>query len=1483
MTKKTFQIQDADGVVHTLPIEHKASAQQALSNQDFDSLQDLVDSYGKINAKSGIYIKPSKRGTFTAAAKKRGKGVQEFAQQVLAHKENYSSAMVKKANFARNAAKWNKAEEGMQVGQDQQMQQMQQIAQMVAQALQQGADPNQILQMLVQQGVPQEVAQQVIQMVMQQMQGQQQPQQEPQMQQPQMQEQMPSMEYGGSPREMQMQQQMQQQQPRNQGTPQEGDQQQMEQVMAMVAQALQQGANPQQIMQMLVQQGVPQQVAQQVIAQVMQSMQQQPEEEVPMEQAPRSAMGMRVIKAQPGVGMTGGLGSSSGLAMNPQLFALEQQYGKIQTPPADPRISLPSVDLGYNRTVNDIVRTSAINPQASSQTSPQTSSQASSQTSMQSPDNSKRSKNDSLYRSPWLQGSDYNTYNIARNVRDARDSDKLLASIESGDASGYTPEDTKRIKTNRDLSNVLTAGYSLAAARDATMTGLNAYVTDKRNRQARAEYASNMQLDARSGSENQPYSPGYETKSGNLPMSKWGGRIKPCKDCDKKKAYGGKLGFIARKGMKVEEAEPEKYNVITERNEIINNKNGVYRDGGVPHSSKRGGNYKYLIPGSVVHSQVRGTTPEDLLNFINYLYPENAATAKYGMGVYAYGGMVPTVGADEVPEIPMEEAVMQFKDDLSKLNPNKPQSFASLLKSYTTEKEDKVIEKANDEIEYLTDAHLNPTGTSIARKTAELNAKTWAAKKKSALESKGIKMAITGPDSPVFALAENDRQLNGLNNQTSSKYGKKIALVDVPKVTAAMGMKASMAQDGTGMSTSIPQGTRLKEDYADGTSGYVTYNNNRWVDESGKEEGDQDYYSKYWSDTPEAFEVSATTQIPFVGPQLPELTYMQAPRKQIESMNMTPMTGFIGRDLSTMQPDLNRRVVAPIDRTPYAPEKTNGVLVSKEGVYYDVNDVSASALQDKAFLESMVGENLSSYDSGEIASEYSAYLRRNNKTLESAINPVTTTSQPVVTQSSTKLPRFKPSLNLGYNRNVNQIVADAAGTNEPTSATVVQGVTDPNQSAVTTSLGQLGPASTAPGVTKFTPTSVTNFKNIQWTKGDKPTKEQQKLGFPVHFNDSPYAANPAQGLQDLVSTEFDPSKYGKTWENFSAIDVQNHLVDWSKQHDWSGVKELYNYYKTTKNAPELQGKVWEELTDADKEKFMEDDKYGVRTYLLGKFMKSKQAVPAPNEKATYTSVNTGFTGNLPKGKNKNLFYDPLHPMAVAGPLMELLTPRDVTPFIEDTGAKDALAASTRRRFTEIQPQLNRLRRATRAQTRGVGMDPVSQAQMAQAYANEYEAAAQAYGEKYNRDAAIEKDYIDMQNQLRREAGSNRAKALDLLAQREATSRWKKTAMDINALNTLADRYLKNRTENRASLLYQDMFDNVGYDGYTTYTASNGEYPFAPGTSGRPLTKEQLEYESAKIKNLKDRKEAKELGLPGYRTGGKIKLPKKSVKRMSKVS
>lgn len=83
-----------------------SNAQSIMNQQNLANMSTLFSKGGK------IYIKPSKRGTFTAAAKKRGMGVQEFASKVLANKGNYSPAMVKKANFARNFGGHRKDEGG---------------------------------------------------------------------------------------------------------------------------------------------------------------------------------------------------------------------------------------------------------------------------------------------------------------------------------------------------------------------------------------------------------------------------------------------------------------------------------------------------------------------------------------------------------------------------------------------------------------------------------------------------------------------------------------------------------------------------------------------------------------------------------------------------------------------------------------------------------------------------------------------------------------------------------------------------------------------------------------------------------------------------------------------------------------------------------------------------------------------------------------------------------------------------------------------------------------------------------------------------------------------------------------------------------------------------------------------------------------------------------------------------------------------------
>lgn len=53
-----------------------------------------------------IHIKKKNRGKFTESAKKAGMGVQEYARHILSNKDKYSSTLVKRANFARNATKF---------------------------------------------------------------------------------------------------------------------------------------------------------------------------------------------------------------------------------------------------------------------------------------------------------------------------------------------------------------------------------------------------------------------------------------------------------------------------------------------------------------------------------------------------------------------------------------------------------------------------------------------------------------------------------------------------------------------------------------------------------------------------------------------------------------------------------------------------------------------------------------------------------------------------------------------------------------------------------------------------------------------------------------------------------------------------------------------------------------------------------------------------------------------------------------------------------------------------------------------------------------------------------------------------------------------------------------------------------------------------------------------------------------------------------
>lgn len=254
-------------------------------------------------------------------------------------------------------------------------------------------------------------------------------------------------------------------------------------------------------------------------------------------------------------------------------------------------------------------------------------------------------------------------------------------------------------------------------------------------------------------------------------------------------------------------------------------------------------------------------------------------------------------------------------------------------------------------------------------------------------------------------------------------------------------------------------------------------------------------------------------------------------------------------------------------------------------------------------------------------------------------------------------------------------------------------------------------------------------------------------------------------------------------------------------------------------------------------------------------------------------------------RNKRIYQEGLNPAQIAGPITDLLARRQAVPYIEDKGASDAMAMNTRQRFTDIQPQLNRITRDLQARTRFSGKDSVSQAQGAQYAANAYEAANQVYGQKYNADNQIENQYNQQQLQLRMQAGTNKAKAQEELATRTATRDWKDYAMRRNAIGEIGNKYEQQIANNRSAALYQDMFDQYGLNPNFTSSFVNGKQ-----MAINPIYKN---WADAKENDAYDRAFYKQNGyLPNDRAnnvmnaapdskkfGGKVKkaLPKKMIK------
>ena len=110
-------IQEQQQVADPTPQQINQNPQQLARQQEIQEDQEGLN----VNidpveiAKSGIEIKPENEGKFTAWAKARGMSVQEAAKKVMANKDRYPTRIVKMANFAKNAAGWNKAQDGVEI------------------------------------------------------------------------------------------------------------------------------------------------------------------------------------------------------------------------------------------------------------------------------------------------------------------------------------------------------------------------------------------------------------------------------------------------------------------------------------------------------------------------------------------------------------------------------------------------------------------------------------------------------------------------------------------------------------------------------------------------------------------------------------------------------------------------------------------------------------------------------------------------------------------------------------------------------------------------------------------------------------------------------------------------------------------------------------------------------------------------------------------------------------------------------------------------------------------------------------------------------------------------------------------------------------------------------------------------------------------------------------------------------------------------
>jgi hypothetical protein len=106
------QPEEEQGGGEPFPVDELEQTPQQLTEDESMHSDDMsaeeTQEPGMSMGKSGIEIKPENEGKFTRWAEARGMSVQEAASKVMSNTDEYPPAVVKMANFAKNAASWNK-------------------------------------------------------------------------------------------------------------------------------------------------------------------------------------------------------------------------------------------------------------------------------------------------------------------------------------------------------------------------------------------------------------------------------------------------------------------------------------------------------------------------------------------------------------------------------------------------------------------------------------------------------------------------------------------------------------------------------------------------------------------------------------------------------------------------------------------------------------------------------------------------------------------------------------------------------------------------------------------------------------------------------------------------------------------------------------------------------------------------------------------------------------------------------------------------------------------------------------------------------------------------------------------------------------------------------------------------------------------------------------------------------------------------------